>query len=195
MSQFQSRLKELKERSGKTQARIAEDLGVTPQAFSYYVNGREPDYDVLIRIAKYFNVSTDYLLGLSEVRHIENRSFNLEFGLSDDAINNLYRCRKDSDEVNALSFIIGHPLFPAFIKNIYVYAVFDENEIVNILKTAAAQINNQDVLRDAPLLIDYFENADMTDTLMASAATCLRTIMIDYRNKMWDRKTKEQAAP
>lgn len=89
MSQFQSRLKELKERSGKTQARIASDLGVTPQAFSYYINGREPDFDLLIRIASYFNVSTDYLLGKSDVRCLENSVNNEKLGLSEASIESL----------------------------------------------------------------------------------------------------------
>ena len=49
MSLFHERLKELKEKSGKTQAAIAADLQITSQTFSYYINGREPSYDVLGR--------------------------------------------------------------------------------------------------------------------------------------------------
>lgn len=56
----------LKEKSGKTQAKIASELGITPQAFSNYMKGREPDYNTLIKMSKYFDVSLDYLLGVSE---------------------------------------------------------------------------------------------------------------------------------
>lgn len=66
MSIFQERLRHLKESSGATQAKIASDLGITPQALSYYMNGREPSYDVLVDIADYFDVSIDYLLGKSD---------------------------------------------------------------------------------------------------------------------------------
>ncbi|AEY66363.1 helix-turn-helix transcriptional regulator [Clostridium sp. BNL1100] len=69
MSAFHERLKLLRDESGKTQAEIAAALGLTPQALSYYFNGREPGYDLLARLAKHFNVSTDYLLGISENRN------------------------------------------------------------------------------------------------------------------------------
>lgn len=66
MNKFHERLKKLRDESGKTQATIAKELKMTPQTFSYYVNGREPNYDTLISLAKYFDVSTDYLLGLPD---------------------------------------------------------------------------------------------------------------------------------
>ena len=69
MSAFHERLKLLRDESGKTQAEIAAVLSLTPQALSYYFNGREPGYDLLVRLAKYFNVSTDYLLGISESKN------------------------------------------------------------------------------------------------------------------------------
>lgn len=58
------RLKELVEKSKKTQKEIAADLGLSTASFNNYVNGRrEMPYDVLRAIAMYFNVTTDYLLG------------------------------------------------------------------------------------------------------------------------------------
>lgn len=74
MSIFSDRLKQLRDASGKTQAQIAESIGVTPQAFSYYINGREPNYDILIEISNYFNVSIDFLLGKSEFRNHAEKS-------------------------------------------------------------------------------------------------------------------------
>lgn len=79
MPTFQDRLRLLKEECGDTQAKIASDIGITPQAFSYYMNGREPSYDVLIQIARYFHVSTDYLLGRSNIKgNIQDDSINKE---------------------------------------------------------------------------------------------------------------------
>ena len=58
------RIKELIKNSGKTQKMIAKDLGITPNSLCNYSAGtREPDHEMLIKIAKYFNVSVDYLLG------------------------------------------------------------------------------------------------------------------------------------
>ena len=66
MSKFCDRFRLLKAKSGKMQITIAADLGLRPQTVSYYINGREPDFDTLIAIAKYFDVTTNYLfLGLT----------------------------------------------------------------------------------------------------------------------------------
>lgn len=64
-SMFGENLKGLREEKKLTQNELAEVLEVTRQAISNYENGREPSYDILIRIAKYFDVTIDYLLGNS----------------------------------------------------------------------------------------------------------------------------------
>ncbi len=69
MSMFHERLKELRDKSGKTQQKIAEDLNITPQNLSYYINGREPNYDILISMADYFETTIDYLLGRTNIEH------------------------------------------------------------------------------------------------------------------------------
>lgn len=54
----------LREEKGKTQQEIAGFLGVTQQAYSRYERGTcELGYEALIKLAKYFDVSVDYLLG------------------------------------------------------------------------------------------------------------------------------------
>lgn len=57
------RLKELRKRKGMTQQRLAIELDMNQNTISRYESGeREADYQTLIRIADYFNVSIDYLL-------------------------------------------------------------------------------------------------------------------------------------
>ncbi len=57
-------LRQLVDKSGKTQKEIAADLGFSQQRFNYYVSGRsEPDASTLLLIADYFHVTVDYLLG------------------------------------------------------------------------------------------------------------------------------------
>jgi transcriptional regulator with XRE-family HTH domain len=47
-----------------TQKQLAEALNLFPSALGNYIQGtREPDYDTLVRMADYFHMSTDYLLG------------------------------------------------------------------------------------------------------------------------------------
>lgn len=66
------RLKELRKKKGISQLRLAIELNTTQNTISRYETGeREPGIDELIKIADYFNVSVDYLIG-----HTENPSMN-----------------------------------------------------------------------------------------------------------------------
>ena len=61
------RLKELRKKKGISQLRLATDLNTTQNTISRYETGeREPGIDDLIKIADYFNVSVDYLIGRTE---------------------------------------------------------------------------------------------------------------------------------
>lgn len=57
-------LKKARESKNMTQAQVAERLGVTCTTYQYYEYGkREPNHNILCKLADLFNVSTDYLLG------------------------------------------------------------------------------------------------------------------------------------
>lgn len=58
------RLRELRKNRGLRQKDIAETIGVSPQSYGYYENGvNKPDPEMLIKLADFFQCSTDYLLG------------------------------------------------------------------------------------------------------------------------------------
>lgn len=58
------RLQHLRKQKDITQEEIAKYIGVTRPAYSAYEGGkRTPDYNTLQKLADYFNVTTDYLLG------------------------------------------------------------------------------------------------------------------------------------
>lgn len=59
-----SRLSALRKTTGKTQEEMAAYLGISRPAYTAYERGRrQPDYAILQRIADYYHVSVDYLLG------------------------------------------------------------------------------------------------------------------------------------
>ena len=65
-----NRIKELRIEKGITQADLAKILKISDRAVGYYENGaREPDYNTLLKISEYFDVSIDYLLGASDIRN------------------------------------------------------------------------------------------------------------------------------
>ena len=63
---FGAKLKDLRVSQKLTQQQLAERLRVTKSVVSYYESGdRYPSYDVLVRIARIFHTTTDYLLDVS----------------------------------------------------------------------------------------------------------------------------------
>ena len=64
VEKFIERLKELRIEKGISQAQLAKDTGLSQSAIAYWETGqRIPNAHAVIILAKYFNVSTDYLLG------------------------------------------------------------------------------------------------------------------------------------
>ncbi|AQU79766.1 helix-turn-helix domain-containing protein [Planococcus faecalis] len=87
------RLKELRNRKKRTQQDVAKYLGLTRPAYTAYESGsRSPDYDILIKIADYFDVSTDYLLG-RDTKDEQTEQVSLfpfdKLGVDQDEYNNL----------------------------------------------------------------------------------------------------------
>lgn len=84
MVDFGNVLKTIRLKENMTQAQLAQKLGLTRSVISAYETGlRLPSYDILIHIAKIYNVSTDYLLGLEHKQEIDLS------GLSQDEVNAL----------------------------------------------------------------------------------------------------------
>lgn len=64
---YQQRLKELRNEQGKTQQEIADVLNTERGYYNKYENGKHPlPIEHLITLAKYYNVTSDYILGLSD---------------------------------------------------------------------------------------------------------------------------------
>jgi len=95
------RLKELREKRRFSQDGLALKLNVSQSTISAYEIGeRTPDLETLITIAKFFDVSLDYLVGLSDVRQSITQS-----DLSPLELDHLYRYRQlsqtDKNKVEA----------------------------------------------------------------------------------------------
>lgn len=67
------RIRALRKEAGLTQGQLGQRLSVSTQVISMYENGREPPYEILCNIARFFGVSTDYLLGLTNFRNPESQ--------------------------------------------------------------------------------------------------------------------------
>lgn len=78
-SEFSRRLIELRQARELTQEQLAEKLGVSRDAIAYYENrAKNPSADVLDKLAAFFEVSADDLLGRTAVRRKRGRQSKLE---------------------------------------------------------------------------------------------------------------------
>ena len=96
---MESRIKQLRKKRGITQQRLVSELGITQQMLSKY----EKDIslikiDVLKRIAVYFNVTTDYLLGISDVKRDLQKQLKMNETL--DEYYDLIEVYKELDQYN-----------------------------------------------------------------------------------------------
>lgn len=67
-----SRIKLLREEKNLKQDELAKILSISPSAIGMYERDeREPNDELTLKIAEYFNVTTDYLLGKTDARNID----------------------------------------------------------------------------------------------------------------------------
>lgn len=72
-----NRLKNLRKEKKLLQKELAIELNLSQETISLYEsNKREPDYATLQKIADFFNVTTDYLLGRTDIRESLSESTN-----------------------------------------------------------------------------------------------------------------------
>ena len=75
------RIKELRKQRGISQTELGEILGVTRSTICQYEQGkRQPDNTTLVKLADFFGVSVDYLLGRSEMKKAPSIQGEVEIG-------------------------------------------------------------------------------------------------------------------
>lgn len=68
------RLRELRKKHKYTQEEMAKKVGVTTSAYGFYEQGKvTPDAEKIMKFSKMFDVSADYLLGLSDIKQRESK--------------------------------------------------------------------------------------------------------------------------
>lgn len=73
----ENRIKELRKKNKITQTELAKGIGSSTQAISMYEKGeRNPKIDKIQSLADFFNVSVEYLMGLSDQPHVPKYETN-----------------------------------------------------------------------------------------------------------------------
>lgn len=107
----QDRINELYRESGTSLTKMATSVGISPASLQNYTAGeRTPDAQGIVKLCKAFNVSADWLLGLSDVKKPDaDLSAVCEYtGLSESVISRIKNI-DDPDCKKALSMILEGP--------------------------------------------------------------------------------------
>ena len=118
--EIRERIKDLLKERNINQAELAESIGCSESTLSRFLSGavNKLSDEKLIAIAKYFCVSTDFLLGLTDIP--DRKNFDIEeLGLSAGAAKALYTNKTTSLVVNAL---LENKSFPELAQMIRQYA-------------------------------------------------------------------------
>ena len=109
-SAFPSRLRTLLSETDTSQQELGTILGVQRQTVNMYVNGQiRPDIDALSIIAQHFNITTDWLLGLTNSRALVPIATD-ELGLSESVVKIIkdYNSSKEDPEDSVLNEFFKH---------------------------------------------------------------------------------------
>ncbi|MBP1580210.1 MAG: helix-turn-helix transcriptional regulator [Oscillospiraceae bacterium] len=158
---FSKRLLNLREERGLSRQTAADSLQISRASLEYYEKGlRLPDVCVLAKIADYYCVSADYLLGRSEVKRIDpDKQLNIacEYtGLSEKCVYLLNSVVSKNDEIIDEKIIID----------------FISSFIVNLFVKKGLPIRYLEVLMDAEYLSSRKDSSIDIDALCNTAAKC-----------------------
>lgn len=127
---FAKRLKALRQEKDVLQKDVAVFLGITTSAYGFYEQGkRQPDQDTLQKLADFFHVSVDYLLGRTDATPEQK----IESALTDDPeLADFWQELSKRDDLQLL-FKQVRPLSPASIKKIIrIIKAIEDEEAENI---------------------------------------------------------------
>ncbi len=184
---FSDRLKEL--RGERTLQEVANAIGITRVAMGYYEKGeRKPDIEVLYKIANFYGVSSDYLIGLSNIQtlDIDVQSISSKTGLSEKAIEKVcYFNTHAKCYIEPLNILLKSPNFESALSHIPKY--MEEVQVVEILQEKRHKRRNEvftaepdDILDDGQPVYNWPYNDNLDKNYKAKEKDMiLQEYMID----------------
>ena len=119
------RLCDLRNGTGKSQKEVADELNIQASVLSRIERGetKSVSHDLVIKFAEYYNVSTDYLLCISDIRIRRNVELE-ELGLTNKALLQLLQGNVNGD---VLSRLLEHRHFPQLLDTVNSYFTEEHN--------------------------------------------------------------------
>ncbi|GJM58938.1 helix-turn-helix transcriptional regulator [uncultured Dubosiella sp.] len=179
---MKERLKELLEERGISYQKLSNETGVSTNTIFKIIKGKSESIstDTLIKLCKFFNVSTDYFLGLSDIRSTdyENADLAQELGLSVSAVQNITSL---NTEVEKGKFISEKMALDNLLQNknklirfleYFSYMIAEKSHTSEVILMFQAE---NDVIippSQGRLIYRKYIEEELTDTLISIARTC-----------------------
>ncbi|MBQ8176875.1 MAG: helix-turn-helix transcriptional regulator [Oscillospiraceae bacterium] len=186
---FGERLAALRNKKGLTQSELADNIKIQRVTIAKYETGqRAPSIDHLINFAEYFQVSTDYLLGLTETATTDTnvQMVCASTGLSENAVKSLIDLKTDTEDgkrtkiynnlktnpelQNRMAIVndfLSSPYFHTLIDNLFKIKISNECFTTKMnsfekntidLEKLFSDYGNRNVYRAYSAIITAFEN-------------------------------------
>ena len=149
---IRERMEDLRNRRKLTLKEVAEKTGIDYSTLSRIENAnvKKVGDDVLLKLARFFGVSTDFLLGITDVPDKKNYTIE-ELGLTPEAARNLYTGAVDNRVVNLL---LAHPDFGTLTNRIADYlddtmaaGIAAQNQLYDSVSDLMTRIGKEDKAR------------------------------------------------
>ena len=154
MLTIQERLGDLRAARGLNYEQLADETGLSKSALQQYENNEFKDIShfAILKLAKYYGVTTDYLLGLSETKKHSSDDIN-SLRLSDELIDILQQ-----GKINVPLFceLAAHKDFPKLLADIELYANRFASKAIEFLNAFVNTGREQIIQKSKPLQPDHF---------------------------------------
>lgn len=184
------RLIELRESNNLTQQELADKLGITRQSLSLYERAeRTINIDVLLEISRCFNVSTDYLLGISENKSTDEdlQSVCKYLKLTEHAVTSLQSARFLTNGV--LDIILRTRGFSLLMQDVYWYYI-DGIELDYFCEENGGIIEIEKA--DGKKYKEYIQMTDKRDVNELHASQSLHVIIEEIDEEIKNALAKER---
>ncbi|EDN8509184.1 TPA: helix-turn-helix domain-containing protein [Listeria monocytogenes] len=152
---FSKRLSELRKKKGFSQYKLADELGFSRGQVANYEQGtREPDYQTLLKIAEFFNVSTDYLLGRDDNNLADTIAAHIDSNASEEDIKEILAYIEEKRKEYANEEEIGVTDIAAK-KDDDVAKFVEENP--DFKAVAARVMDDEEAVKAVKTFIEYYE--------------------------------------
>lgn len=126
-------LRTLRDERGLSLRDLAQKLDITYSSLGKYErNEQQPNIETLIKIANYFDVTVDYLIGRTNCKNINNQPIADALGIDEQTILTL---KSMSNDMYVFEPLIQHPAFKDLLGNIKQYISLDKEGWKDLLYT------------------------------------------------------------